>query len=63
MKEVDNYPNIEDIVYYAFCKMLSACDIYAQKTYIPTFFHRKGNLYLQIVFVMEYSSWFYLNLF
>jgi hypothetical protein len=29
MEEVDNYPNIEDIVYYAFCKMLSAYDIYA----------------------------------
>ena len=34
--EVDHYPNIEDIVYKAFCKMLSACDIYAQKTNIST---------------------------
>jgi hypothetical protein len=41
--------------------MLSAYDIYAQKTNIPIFFHSKKNLYLQIVFVMEYSSWFYLN--
>jgi hypothetical protein len=36
---VDNYTSIEDILYYAFCKMLSVCEIYVYKTKVPIPFY------------------------
>ena len=55
--------NIEDIIYYAFCKMLSACDMYVYKTKVPTLFHSKENIYLQIVLVLKQFQLILIELF
>jgi hypothetical protein len=38
LNEVDNYPNIEDRVYYAFCKMLSVAIFTPRRQIFPPCF-------------------------